>query len=68
MTKEPILLDDEELDTILVVARNRQSGRVTEFEIKELVRGYREHIALRERVLDLEASAEISEHSGGYGI
>ena len=34
-------LSDEELETILIVARNRQSGRITEWEIKELVRVYR---------------------------
>lgn len=34
-------LDDDELETILIVARNGQSGRITEYEIKELVRGYK---------------------------
>ena len=39
----PALCDDD-LETILIIARNEQSGRVTEFEIKELVRVYREHL------------------------
>lgn len=34
-------LDEEELDTILTIARNGQSGRITEFEIKALVAAYR---------------------------
>ncbi len=42
MKKCRVPLDDEELDTILVIARNSQSGRITEYEIKELVRGYRQ--------------------------
>jgi hypothetical protein len=42
MPREATPLDEDELDTILAVARNRQSGRITEFEIKELVRVYRE--------------------------
>lgn len=35
------MLTDDELETIEAIARNRQSGRVTEFEIKELVSVYR---------------------------
>lgn len=38
------MLTDDELETILTIARNRQSGRITEYEIKELVRVYREHL------------------------
>jgi len=34
-------LDDDELDTILIIAKNEQSGRITPFEVKELVRVYR---------------------------
>jgi len=34
-------LDEEELDTILSIGRNEQSGRVTNYELKELVRVYR---------------------------
>lgn len=35
MKKCRVPLDDEELDTILVIARNSQSGRITEYEIKK---------------------------------
>ena len=35
-------LDAEELDTILAIGRNDQSGRVTNYELKELVRVYRQ--------------------------
>ena len=41
MPRTSVPLDDDELDTILIVARNGQSGRITEFEIRELVRGYK---------------------------
>lgn len=34
-------LDDDELETILIIARNGQSGRITEHEIKLLVAAYR---------------------------
>ena len=33
-------LDDDDLETILIVARNGQSGRITEREIKLLVAAY----------------------------
>lgn len=36
-----LTLDEEELDTILAVGRNEQSGRVTKYELDELVRVYR---------------------------
>lgn len=55
MTKATVPLDDDELETILIVARNRQSGRITEYEIKELVRGYkadRDGKALHELSID----------------
>lgn len=35
-----LTLDADELETILIIARNGQSGRITEYEIKELVRVY----------------------------
>lgn len=38
------MLNDDELDVLMAIARNGQSGRITEYEIKELVRVYREHI------------------------
>lgn len=41
ITAEPLTLDEEELDTILAVGRNEQSGRITNYELKELVRVYR---------------------------
>ena len=47
MPNTRIQLDHDELETILTIARNEQSGRITEDEIKELVRGYREMIAFR---------------------
>jgi hypothetical protein len=34
-------LDEDDLDTILTIARNGQSGRITEREIKLLVLAYR---------------------------
>lgn len=40
-------LDDEELKTIEIIARNGQSGRITKFEVKELVAAYRELTSLR---------------------
>ena len=36
-------LDEGELETILAIAANGQTGRITEYEIKELVRVYREY-------------------------
>lgn len=45
MPREPITLDEDELETILTIARNRQSGRITEFEVRELVRVYREKLS-----------------------
>lgn len=44
---QPFTLDAEELDTILAIGRNEQSGRVTNYELKELVRVYQEALALR---------------------
>lgn len=46
MPKARAVLDDDELETILAVARNGQSGRITRYEVEELVRGYREMLAL----------------------
>ena len=34
-------LDDDELETIEIIARNGQSGRITEYEVKTLVDAYR---------------------------
>ena len=34
-------LTEEDLETILIIARNHQSGRITELEIKTLVAAYR---------------------------
>lgn len=45
MPKARIVLDDDELETILAIARNGQSGRVTMTEIEELVRAYKEMLA-----------------------
>lgn len=45
MPREPLPLDDDELETILAIAHNRQSGRITEYEVRELVRVYREKLA-----------------------
>ncbi len=41
------MLSADELETILIIARNRQSGRITEFEVKALVAGYQEADRLR---------------------
>ena len=38
---EGIEFTDDELETILAIARNGQSGRITEYEIKVLVAAYR---------------------------
>lgn len=51
-------LDDEELSTIAAIACNYQSGRITKYEITELIRGYRERSALlrcEEALRDAEA-------------
>ena len=40
-------LDEDDLETILIIARNGQSGRITEREIKLLVEAYRQHIFSR---------------------
>lgn len=34
-------LSDEDIETILTIARNGQSGRITEYEIRTLVAAYR---------------------------
>lgn len=37
-------LTDDDLETILIIARNKQSGRITEREVKLLVAAYRKSI------------------------
>lgn len=39
----PMCLDEEELKTIEICVDNKQPGRITAWELKELVRGYREY-------------------------
>ena len=41
-------LDDDELETILIIAKNEQSGRITPFEVRELVSAYRARADLYE--------------------
>ncbi|CAN1724403.1 protein of unknown function [Hyphomicrobium sp. 1Nfss2.1] len=41
-------LDADDLDTILIIARNGQSGRITPSEVEALVEGYRALIAQQE--------------------
>ncbi len=60
MPKLRIPLDNEELETILVIARNRQSGRIMATEIEELVRAYREMLANKEEVDELELETTTS--------
>lgn len=38
------VLTEDDLDTILAIAANGQSGRITEFEIKALVAAFREKL------------------------
>lgn len=51
---EPPALSEDDLETILIIARNGQSGRITQFEIKHLVAGYRASLALPELTAALE--------------
>ncbi len=54
-------LTDDELETILIIARNRQSGRVTAYEIRELVSGYRKwRDGQRTAEPDSEAESDVS--------
>lgn len=64
MPREPLPLDDDELETILVIARNRQSGRITEFEVRELVRVYREKLAADAERDYREREMEQLDHDG----
>jgi hypothetical protein len=48
-SKAPDHLDDEDLETILIIARNGQSGRITEREIRLLVAAYRKDAERRKR-------------------
>lgn len=62
MSKVTVPLDDDELETILIVARNGQSGRITQYEIAELVRVYKIHRdgeALHEMSIDRAVSLGI---------
>lgn len=45
MTEHVTALDAEDLDTIEIIARNEQSGRITRYEINELVRVYRRSLS-----------------------
>ncbi len=47
MTGAPLPLTESDLETILVIARNGQSGRITDFEIKALVAAYKQLHGLR---------------------
>jgi hypothetical protein len=40
------MLDDEDLNTILTIARNEQIGRLTQFEVRHLVAVYRAFFTL----------------------
>lgn len=42
--REPKLTEDD-LDTIETIARNDQTGRITPWEIRELLLGYRAYLA-----------------------
>lgn len=44
-------LNQDELDTILAIARNKQSGRITEYEVKALVSTYQDHTDLLRALL-----------------
>lgn len=43
-------LSDDDLDTILTIAQNGQSGRITKYEITELIDGYRALDSLQAQV------------------
>jgi hypothetical protein len=47
-------LDDDELETILIIAKNEQTGRITPSELKELVRVYRVASDLYEALADID--------------
>lgn len=56
-------LDDDDLETILAIAKNGQSGRITEREIKLLVSAYREAHAAAHRIAaaERESCAKIAD-------
>lgn len=54
------ILDDDELDTILAVARDHLSGRITASQIAEMVRGYKECARLRERIARAEKQLAVA--------
>jgi hypothetical protein len=57
-------LDEEELDTIIKCLENRQPGRITTFEINELVRVYRSRLNHAAAVEASGAEVEPSEAEG----
>jgi hypothetical protein len=60
MIKEPQAvhdeLDDDDLETLLAIAKNGQCGRITPREIRLLVEAYQSQKRQREAVSDLVAS------------
>lgn len=54
-------LDDEDLATILMIAKNEQSGRVTEREIKLLVAAYRSAERAKEQFARIERQLDCSD-------
>lgn len=61
---EELKLDNDDLETIIAIGRNQQSGRVTNYELKELVRVYRE--AGASNTLIEEQAARIAEAEKDY--
>jgi len=55
-------LDEDELETILIIAKNEQTGRITPFELRELVRVYRLAPDLYEALFRMRNAP-----TGGYG-
>jgi DNA polymerase III delta prime subunit len=48
MPKIPKNLTDDDLDTILEIAKRDMSGRITMYEVNELVRVYRDYMAAQD--------------------
>lgn len=69
-----VLLEDDDIETLLAIARNEQSGRITPYEVRELVRVYRAFPALVAHFkwalaeLDSLKAYMTRPERGGYGV
>lgn len=55
-------LSDDDLDTIEAIARNGQVGRITAYEIGQLVAGYRDWLSLRASAEQQEPDIAAARH------